>query len=89
MVDIMNNLYNFTLVILWGCLFISVATVCYAVVVIKYLVNLEFSSLNERCYIYFFVEIIHLHKWIISTCMKGLDYNGIYSLMNNDEILFL
>lgn len=33
MIDIINN---FTLVILWGCVLISVATVCYAVVVIKY-----------------------------------------------------
>ncbi|WP_271814847.1 hypothetical protein [Clostridium beijerinckii] len=36
MVDIINNLYNLALFLLWGCLFISVAAVGYIVGIIKY-----------------------------------------------------
>lgn len=36
MVDIINNLYNMVLFLLWGFLFISVAVVGYIVGIIKY-----------------------------------------------------
>lgn len=43
MADIINNL---TLFVLWGCVFISVATVCYSVGVIKYVKR--YMILNEK-----------------------------------------
>lgn len=46
MIDIINNLYNFTLVILWGCVLISAVTVCYAIVVIKYVKKYIISTLE-------------------------------------------
>lgn len=46
MVDIINNLYNLALFLLWGCVFISVAAVCYSVVAIKYVKM--YMILNEE-----------------------------------------